>query len=188
MVSWFSFKYPQTHIFGQTPLTVYKKICRFWNLYVDFEENIMRKCMNIFFQLFRIGSTWKKEHCGTFWAGVFYTWLDFFTFFNLSLVKVCTLAVLLVVNWTLGNKYQWNFNRNIPIFIWENEFENAVYKMAAMMSPKMLMMWNDPQMWCRKLLRAREPCTKHVRFISEHYARWWSSTIRCFGVCRNSAD
>ena len=28
--------------------------------------------------------------------------------------------------WTLGNKFQWNFNRNSNIFIEENTFENVV--------------------------------------------------------------
>ena len=36
-----------------------------------------------------------------------------------------------IVNWTLGNKLQWNFNRNLYIFIQENAFENVVWKMAA---------------------------------------------------------
>ena len=31
-----------------------------------------------------------------------------------------------VVNWTLGNKLQWNLNRNLYIFIQENAFENRV--------------------------------------------------------------
>ena len=39
-----------------------------------------------------------------------------------------------IVNWTLGNKPQWNFNRNSNIFIQENEFESVVWKMAAILS------------------------------------------------------
>ena len=38
-----------------------------------------------------------------------------------------------IVNWTLGNKLQWNLNRNLNIFIEENAFEN-VWKMAAILS------------------------------------------------------
>ena len=34
-------------------------------------------------------------------------------------------------NWTLGNKRQWNLNRNSYISIQENVFENVVWKMAA---------------------------------------------------------
>ena len=38
------------------------------------------------------------------------------------------------VNWTLGNKLQWNLNRNLTIFIQENAFENVVWKMVAILS------------------------------------------------------
>ena len=36
-----------------------------------------------------------------------------------------------IVNWTLGNKLQWNFNRNSNIFIQENVFENGVCEMPS---------------------------------------------------------
>ena len=39
-----------------------------------------------------------------------------------------------IVNWTLRNKLQWNFNRNSYIFIQENAFQNVVWKMAAILS------------------------------------------------------
>ena len=42
-----------------------------------------------------------------------------------------------IVNWTLGNKLQWNFNQNLNIFIQENAFENVIWKMAAI--------WSRPQ-------------------------------------------
>ena len=32
----------------------------------------------------------------------------------------------LIVNWTQGNKFQWNLKRNYIIFIQENAFENIV--------------------------------------------------------------
>ena len=38
------------------------------------------------------------------------------------------------VNWTLGNKLQWNFNRNSNIFIQGNAFENVVCEMASILS------------------------------------------------------
>ena len=41
-----------------------------------------------------------------------------------------------IVNWTLRNKLQWNFNRNSNIFI-QNAFENAVCEMASI--------WSRPQ-------------------------------------------
>ena len=39
-----------------------------------------------------------------------------------------------ILNWTLGNKLQWNLNRNLNIFIQENAFENVVWKMATILS------------------------------------------------------
>ena len=39
-----------------------------------------------------------------------------------------------IVNWTLWNKFQWIFNRNSNIFIYENEFESVVCEMAAILS------------------------------------------------------
>ena len=35
---------------------------------------------------------------------------------------------------TLGNKLQWNFNRNSYIFVQENAFQNVVWKKAAILS------------------------------------------------------
>ena len=42
-----------------------------------------------------------------------------------------------LVNWTLGNKVQWNLNPNSHIFIQENAFENIVCEMAAILSRRM---------------------------------------------------
>ena len=39
-----------------------------------------------------------------------------------------------IVNWTIGNKLQWNRNRNLQISIQENAFECPVRKMAAILS------------------------------------------------------
>ena len=38
------------------------------------------------------------------------------------------------VNWTIGNKLQWNFNRNPNIFIQENAFENVGCEIASILS------------------------------------------------------
>ena len=40
----------------------------------------------------------------------------------------------IIVIWTLGNKLQWNSNRNQFIFIQENAFENVVWKMVVILS------------------------------------------------------
>ena len=39
-----------------------------------------------------------------------------------------------IVNWTLGNKHQWNFNPNSYILIQENAFEEVVCKTATILS------------------------------------------------------
>ena len=39
-----------------------------------------------------------------------------------------------IINWTLRNKLQWNFNRNSNIFIHENALENVVCEMASILS------------------------------------------------------
>ena len=39
-----------------------------------------------------------------------------------------------IVNWALGNKFQWNFNQNTTFFIEENGFEYVVWKLTAILS------------------------------------------------------
>ena len=41
---------------------------------------------------------------------------------------------LVIVNWTLSNKFQWNFNQNSNILIIENTSENVVCEMASILS------------------------------------------------------
>ena len=79
---------------------------------------------------------------------------------------ICTNAAWNIVNWTLRNKLQWNFNRNSYIFIQENPFENIVWKMAAILS--------------------RPQCVKvHQRYA--HFIRfyivfiWWTKLILFVG-------
>ena len=45
--------------------------------------------------------------------------------------KPLSKPMLGIVNWTLGNKLQWNSNQNTKLFIHENAFENIVCEMAA---------------------------------------------------------
>ena len=40
----------------------------------------------------------------------------------------------IIVDWTLGNKLQWNHNRNSNIFIQENAFESVVCETASILS------------------------------------------------------
>ena len=39
-----------------------------------------------------------------------------------------------IVNWAIGNKLQWNMNRNTKLVIHENAFENVASEMAAILS------------------------------------------------------
>ena len=39
-----------------------------------------------------------------------------------------------IVNWTLGNKFQWNLNQNWIVFIQENACETLVWKMVSILS------------------------------------------------------
>ena len=48
--------------------------------------------------------------------------------------KPLSVPMLKFVNWTLGNKFKWNINRNLYISIQENTFENVAWKMAAILS------------------------------------------------------
>ena len=39
-----------------------------------------------------------------------------------------------MLNWTLGKQRQWNRTRNLYIFMKENEIENVVWKISAILS------------------------------------------------------
>ena len=82
-----------------------------------------------------------------------------------------------IVNWTLKNKHQWDFNRNSYIFIQENAFENVVWKMAAILS--------RPQ-WVNGL-RANKPVSPSIELICSHiqHLKWvigkQAHLITCIG-------
>ena len=48
--------------------------------------------------------------------------------------KLLSKPMLVVINWTLKNKLQWNFDQNAKLFIHENASENNICKMAAILS------------------------------------------------------
>ena len=48
--------------------------------------------------------------------------------------KPLSKPIWVIVNWTLRNKLQWNFNQNTKLFIHEKASENIVYEMAAILS------------------------------------------------------
>ena len=47
---------------------------------------------------------------------------------------ICVGKLTIIVNWTVGNKFQWNLNWNLYIFIHENALENVVCKMVSILS------------------------------------------------------
>ena len=65
-----------------------------------------------------------------------------------------------IVNWTLGNKFQWNFNPNQYILIQEYACENA-WKMASILS--------RPQWSLGKLC--------WIRALHSSFGRWWHPFI-----------
>ena len=64
-----------------------------------------------------------------------------------------------IVNWTLRNKLQWNFNKNTKRFIHENASENIVCEMVAILS------------WGRYLLSISQ------EIVSRWMLRWWEVSI-----------
>ena len=68
-------------------------------------------------------------------------------------------------NWTLGNKLQRNRNRNLCISIEENAFENAVWKMASILSRPQCV----NHQWNTQLI---ESCI-HVAVITARRTGWW---------------
>ena len=79
-----------------------------------------------------------------------------------------------IVNWTLGNKLQWNFNRNSNIFIQQNAFENVVCKMVSILS------------WPRLNVLRRFHCTNKLRCpMLQHYSIWCLTLFRIYCFERN---
>ena len=96
--------------------------------------------------------------------------------------------MLVIVNWTLGNKLQWKFNQNFNFFIHENAFENVICKMEAYFSRgrgvNISDCWNWPPKEGTKSIRV--PITQFGRHLTltcqiskqwEHFitqCRWFS--------------
>ena len=73
-----------------------------------------------------------------------------------------------IVNWSLGNKFQWNLNQNQYIFIQENAFESVVCEMAAILS--------QPQ--CVKL----SIMCCHIPHMLSWLVLFWKSTKMDFNI------
>ena len=51
-----------------------------------------------------------------------------------------------IVNWTLGKKFHWNFNQNTK-FYWQNAYENIVCEMVAILSRGDDLLWLSNRPW-----------------------------------------
>ena len=65
---------------------------------------------------------------------------------RLSGAKPLYKPMLIIVNWTLRNKLQWNFNRNSNIFIHENALQNVVCEMASNLSRPQCDNWHGSRL------------------------------------------
>ena len=77
-----------------------------------------------------------------------------------------------IANWALGNKFQWNPNRNLYISTQENALENVVWKMAANLSGPQCVNWlvaNDT-LW-------QQLGYETVTFMTLTPSRFWFETI-----------
>ena len=55
-----------------------------------------------------------------------------------------------IVNWSLGNKLQWNFDQNSNIVIQENACVNILWKLAVILSPPQRVKSHDDFLYCIK--------------------------------------
>ena len=85
----------------------------------------------------------KRSTCIRFWPWKKHTiicrpWRVAGLFIGMACLLVCTEPLsepmLEYFYWTLGNKFQWNYNRNSTLFIHETEFDNVVCKMESISS------------------------------------------------------
>ena len=85
------------------------------------------------------------------------------------------------MNWTLGNKLQWNLNRNSCIFIQENAFENVVWKMAAI-DLNVLTRFKFHTGWQRNGRRQDQRESKHWTFdtFPSDIIKWWFMISKYF--------
>ena len=79
-----------------------------------------------------------------------------------------------IINQTLGNKLQWNLNRNWYNFIHKNAFQNVVWKMATILSwpqcanvkvgvaAQVAAAWAAELIWCRYLTGLKKPLSFFV--------------------------
>ena len=82
-----------------------------------------------------------------------------------------------IVKWIIGNKLQWNFNRNSDIFIQENAFESIVCEMTAILSRPQCVNIKMPPHQCRnphvKDKTVKRPTVSSLTWESVYLERWY---------------
>ena len=82
----------------------------------------------------------------------------------------------LIINWTLRNKLQWNFNQNMEIYIHKNAFENVVCEMAAILPREI---WVKKHVMWKKQTCPAISAWRRCNHASAFYrARWLAKGTR----------
>ena len=80
-----------------------------------------------------------------------------------------------IVNWTLGNKVQWNFKQNSNIFIQENALEDVICEMASILSrPQWVKNIGQDQRWFHMILPCMLVLYAMNQFRNVHQRPWQS--------------
>ena len=79
-----------------------------------------------------------------------------------------------IVDWTLGNKLQWNLNRNLCICIRENTFENIVWEMTTILSQRQCV---KKLTWMFMWQGAVYHLTMNLAICAPHWTAWIPSII-----------
>ena len=124
---------PQFYVFGKRPMVVLLAIKRF---------TIDTRCDDKYMYARQIGNHahiyWDALYLLTYWGGVPHICVS-----KVTLVQTmtwrrepshCLNQCCNIVDWILRNKLLWNLNQNSNTFILENEFQNVVWNMMAILS------------------------------------------------------
>ena len=85
------------------------------------------------------------------------------------------------VNWTPGNKLQWDFNRNLYIFIQENALENVVYENGGRFVWALMWYATKHQNWTAIcLISLASAWFRHSSCTLRHIICSWCMSIWCF--------
>ena len=86
-----------------------------------------------------------------------------------------------VVNWAIGNKFQWNFNQNSNIGIQENAFEYVVCEMVAILSRGYELSTSEVTIEERGTLATKHNKTQQTRadFLGCYFPYFFPTTTHC---------